>query len=231
MPSVAVVALAAVLLDVGGTLWPDTWPVDEAARTARLERALPGSGPLFPRLADAVAGRVDADRAVLETLVDTGLSSDLGTAVEVRRAMCAPFHPLGTPVRGAFDLLEAVRRLEKRCVLVSNVSVRDAELYADDLAALGWLGHVDGCITSIDVRCRKPGAAIFEAALAAAHAPAEACLMIGDSERNDIEPARALGIRTIRIGDPRQVSSADTVVPGPMDCIPLLERWDAAFGR
>ena len=49
--------------------------------------------------------------------------------------------------------------------------------------------------------------------------------MIGDSEDKDIEPARARGMRTVRIAPPTATSVADVVVGGPAECIPQLERW------
>ena len=48
-------------------------------------------------------------------------------------------------------------------------------------------------VTSLDVGFRKPHPAFFEAVLVEAGcAPAE-CVMIGNSEPNDIQPAIALG--------------------------------------
>lgn len=44
---------------------------------------------------------------------------------------------------------------------------------------------------------RKPDPDIFGLALKALHLPAEACAVVGDSYKNDIAPARALGINTI----------------------------------
>jgi FMN phosphatase YigB (HAD superfamily) len=220
------VTFSAVLLDVGGTLWPDAWPVDEAARTARVDAVLPDAAGLVAPLIDELKHRDDADRAVFDVLTAHGLELDEATAASVRKALCSPFSPLGQPVPGAEELLFGIHRLGKRCVLVSNVSMRDAELYARDLAVLGWTALVDACITSIDAGCRKPGAAIFEAALAAAGCSAAACVMIGDSEAKDIEPARARGMRTVRIGHRETVPSvADAVVGGPAECIPLLEAW------
>jgi putative hydrolase of the HAD superfamily len=182
---------------------------------------------VVPELIETLSVRHDADRAVLEVLTARGLELDEEKAVSVRKAICSPFSPRGEPVLGAHELLLAIRRLDKRCVLVSNVSVRDAELYARDLSALGWAELVDACITSIDTGCRKPGAAIFDAALAAAGCSPTACVMIGDSEENDVEPARARGMRTVRIAPKTATSVADAVVGGPAECIAVLEAWNA----
>jgi FMN phosphatase YigB (HAD superfamily) len=225
LPTIAIVTLSAVLVDVGGTLWPDAWPVDEVARAARVEAVVPGASDVLPQLLERLEHRADADQAVFEVLTAHALAVDKETAVSVRKAICSPFRPLGEPVPGAHELLVAIRRLGKRCVLVSNVSVRDAELYAIDLSALGWGELVDDCITSIDAGCRKPGAAIFDAALEAARCSPAACVMIGNSEDKDIEPARVRGMRTVRIAPPTVTSVADVVVGGPAECISLLERW------
>jgi Haloacid dehalogenase-like hydrolase len=109
---------------------------------------------VLPQVAELLEHRANADQAVLQVLTWHGLAVDRSTAVLVRKAICSPFRPLGKPIPGAHRLLLAIRRLGKRCVLVSNVSVRDAELYALDLSALGWDELVDNCVTSIDAGCR-----------------------------------------------------------------------------
>ena len=69
----------------------------------------------------------------------------------------------------------------------------------------------------------KPHASIFEAALAALEvAPAEA-VMVGDSYADDIEGARALGIRAILI-------DRDGLRPGEEDRIASLGELAAALG-
>jgi HAD superfamily hydrolase (TIGR01509 family) len=221
------VRFSAVLVDVGGTLWPDSVPVDEAARVARVEAVFPGAGVAVPELMEALSVRDDADRAVLELLTTRGLELDEELAASVRKAICAPFSPLGEPLPGAHELLSTIRRLGKRCVVVSNVSVRDAELYAKDFTALGWADLIDACVTSLDTGCRKPGSAIFEAALSAAACAPARCVMIGDSEPNDIQPARVRGMRTICIGPKTVTSAADAVVHGPAECVAVLESWNA----
>jgi FMN phosphatase YigB (HAD superfamily) len=52
---------------------------------------------------------------------------------------------------------------------------------------------------SIDVGWRKPDSRFFAAALASGGASPTRCVIVGDSEANDIEPARALGMGTIRV--------------------------------
>jgi FMN phosphatase YigB (HAD superfamily) len=102
-----IVTLSAILVDVGGTLWPDAWPVDQVARAARVEAVLPGASAVLPQLAELLEHRADADKAVLDVLTAHGLAVDKATPVLVRKAICSPFRRLGEPVPGAHELLLA----------------------------------------------------------------------------------------------------------------------------
>src|SRR5213594_1666022 len=102
-----------------------------------------------------------------------------------------------------------------RSVVLSNGVTRDAEMYMEDFKALGVVQYIDRVISSVDVGFLKPHSAIFEAALQAAGCRPDQSLMIGNSEANDIAPAHALGMRTIRVcieEPPPLESAADAVV-------------------
>src|SRR2546429_479215 len=58
---------------------------------------------------------------------------------------------------------------------------------------------LDGIGTSYDVGHRKPHPAMFERAIELAGCAPDACVMIGNSERSDVEPALALGMMVIRV--------------------------------
>ncbi len=208
-------------------MWPDSWAVDEDARRGCVDAIVPGAASIISDALGVLSVRSDADQAVHEILTARGFDVDGLTAALVRKAMCAPLDPYAAPVPGAEDLLRAIRRLGKRCVIVSNVTVRDAELYGHDFRGLGWDRYIDACVTSIEAGCRKPAAGIFDAALAAAACSRQACVMIGDSEENDIVPAKRVGMRAIKIGNPTAPTSADANVSGPADCISLLDAWSA----
>ena len=102
---------------------------------------------------------------------------------------------------------------------------------ADWLEPLGLLEHVDGVVTSADVGAAKPDAAMFERALALAGVePAEA-VHVGDSVENDVEGARAVGIRAVlvaRDGGPAAGRGGDPLADGAPR--PTL-RADAEHGR
>src|SRR5207245_3252804 len=137
--------------------------------------------------------------------------------IDIRRALCAPASPGVALFPGAREFLEALRALDLRCVVLSNVQVRGAAEYWRDFADLGVAHLIDAVVTSLDVGFRKPHPAIFEAALEEAGYPPAACALLGDSEVKDIQPAVALGIRAIRVAieaPPPVASAADAVVTG-----------------
>jgi putative hydrolase of the HAD superfamily len=75
----------------------------------------------------------------------------------------------------------------------------------DWLAPLGLLELVDGVVTSADVGAAKPDPALFRRALELAGVPAAEAVHVGDSLDNDVEGARAAGIRPlllVRQGEP-----------------------------
>ncbi|HEX5583572.1 HAD-IA family hydrolase [Gaiella sp.] len=93
----------------------------------------------------------------------------------------------------ALPALEALRARNLRIGLVSN-GQRDLEEFARHHSL-----DVDVCVASMSHGRVKPHHSIFQAALAALDAePAEAA-MVGDSYADDIEGARALGMRAILV--------------------------------
>ena len=102
------------------------------------------------------------------------------------------------------DVEPALRELRadgKRLVIASNW---DCSL-PGWLEPLGLLDLVDGVVTSADVGAAKPAPALFRRALELAGVLATEAVHVGDSAENDVEGARAAGIRPlllVRQGDP-----------------------------
>ena len=119
-------------------------------------------------------------------------------AVALRRAMCLPADGHVDLFPGARELLQTIRALGLRCIVVSNAFSRAGDDYWADFAALGVDHHIDAVVSSVDVGVRKPNA-IFELALAKGQLVPGECVVIGNSEHNEIEPAAALGIYAIRV--------------------------------
>lgn len=233
------VMLRAALLDVGGTLWPDrlTAPVSDDPCLEQLGGLLPGVDPAqaLPALRGAL--RQDDGSLVqnthgllaraLRTLCANSAELDV---VAVRRALCVPAVPGIHLFPGATELLAGFRALGLRCVIVSNVQVRGALEYSRDFTDLGVAHLVDAIVTSLDIGFRKPHPAFFEAAIRAAGCEPASCVMIGNSEANDIEPAIALGMPAIRVAieEPPPAASAAYAVVTSLDAVlGIVSRWVA----
>jgi putative hydrolase of the HAD superfamily len=96
---------------------------------------------------------------------------------------------------GAHHFLQATAHLPK--VIVTNC---DAHQAARKVERLNLGGHFLAVVTPELAGVPKPKLGIFEHALKALGLPADGCLMIGDSEEYDIQPARALGMATFLVG-------------------------------
>lgn len=91
--------------------------------------------------------------------------------------------------------LASARRRGLRLFVVSNW---DASL-PDTLSRAGLIGLVDGVVTSARAGVRKPDPAIFEQALALAEVTPAQALHVGDSPVEDIDGARAAGLRAVLV--------------------------------
>jgi len=237
--------LKAALVDIGGTLWPNSWPVraaDGEGRLARLHATLPQLSheearllvtDIVERSRDLNGGtvmipeliRIEADPLITTCLNDHGVAIEPTTVMRVRRAMAIPIDGAFQPLPGSVELLACIKDLGLRCVIASNTYWRDAESYWDDFDALGMKPYIDAVVTSVDAGHLKPHPAVFELAIRAAGVTADQCIVIGNKERNDIEPAIALGMRSILVypDDPPPVSTrADAAVPDLWECAKAL---------
>jgi HAD superfamily hydrolase (TIGR01509 family) len=236
----------AALVDVGGTLWPNSWPLreqDAEGRLARLRAVLPeldaeNAGALVKDLVtsshDLNGGtimvpeliRVEANELVADRLEKHGLPAGPAIVARVRRAMALPIIDRIQPLPGAAELLMAIRALGLQCVIASNTYWRDAQSYWDDFRLLGMAAYIDEIVTSVDAGHLKPHPAVFELAAKAAGVPPERCIVIGNKEDNDVRPALALGMRAILVhpDDPAPASSrAHAVVPDLWECATALQ--------
>ncbi len=238
--------IACVLLDVGGTLWSNRWNAEamEEARITELRAVLPeltlaGTRELDHMLhawyAEYRRGLQQANlltqdtNAVIRAVAQRfGLPADDQTILAIRTALSvAPVDqvPLFRGVRG---LLEQIKGWGLGCVAVSNATWRDSAAYRRTFVDLNIEHYVDAVVSSVEVGFYKPHRAMFEAALAAAHCRPQHCVMIGDSEVKDVQPALALGMRVIRVAidEPKSAASAAHAV---VDSLPaaatVVQAW------
>jgi len=230
------------MVDVGGTLWPNSWPFRETDAIGRRQRVAAAMPSLSAKAADALAtdliqsSRPGDEKRSISTEADMsttaealiagalsrqGLPVELDTVTRLRRAMSIPVTDRMRPLPGAGELLELIHSVGMRTVIASNTFWRDAESYWEDFRLLGLAQHIDAIVTSVDAGHLKPHPAVFEMALRWSGVPADRCVVIGNREENDIEPALALGMRTILVhpDDPApQSSRAHVVAPDLWAC-------------
>ncbi len=242
-------ALDVALIDIGGTLWPNSWPFrksDGLGRHQRVTAAMPMlDAPAVDKLvADLIESSRHGDQAraagmnnsggtfgsaevlVAECLALQGLPADPQTVSRIRRAMAIPVSDRMKPLPGAIELLCEIQALGLGTVITSNTYWRDAESYWEDFRLLGMAPYIDRVVTSVDAGHLKPHPAVFEMAMRVAGVPADHCVVIGNREENDIEPALALGMWTILVypDDPEPASTrAHMVAPDLWECAKALK--------
>jgi FMN phosphatase YigB (HAD superfamily) len=241
-------ALNVALIDVGGTLWPNSWPfreTDGAGRHQRVGVAMPmlDAVRVDALVADLIASSRIGDEAraistetpttiaaaevlIAASLERQGLPADAQTVARIRRAMALPVADRMKPLPGATELLAEIKALGLRTVIASNTYWRDAASYWEDFRLLGMASYIDAIVTSVDAGHLKPHPAVFEMAMRVAKTPAARCVVIGNREENDIEPALALGMKTILVhpDDPKPASSrAHVVAPDLWACAKALK--------
>jgi HAD superfamily hydrolase (TIGR01509 family) len=241
-------ALDVAMIDVGGTLWPNSWPFRETDGVGRHQRVRAAMHDLDAAQVDALVADLiassrigdearaistetettiaDADVLVAASLTRQGLPADVVSVSRIRRAMALPVSDRMKPLPGATELLAEIKALGLRTVIASNTYWRDAESYWEDFRLLGMADYIDDIVTSVDAGHLKPHPAVFEMAMRLAETPAERCVVIGNREENDIEPALALGMKTILVhpDDPKPTSSrAHAVAPDLWVCAQALK--------
>ena len=117
----------------------------------------------------------------------------------------------------ALPVLDELRRRKLKIGLISN-GQRDLEEFVEHHAL-----DVDAVVGSKTHGRVKPHASIFVAALRALDVRPGETAMVGDSYEDDIEGARALGIRAILL-------DRDAVMPGAPDRIDTLFALPAVLG-
>jgi HAD superfamily hydrolase (TIGR01662 family) len=103
-------------------------------------------------------------------------------------------HELERPFDGVTD---ALKQLSRRFQL--GVIANQARGVRDRLRGHGWGSLFAVCIASAEEGMKKPELGIFELALRRAGCRAEQAVMVGDRIDNDIRPARAVGMATVRV--------------------------------
>ena len=168
-----------IFFDIGSTLADE-----EEAYRHRIRDMIRGSSVTFEqfwekRVAYAKAG-YNGDQAAIAYF---GLSK-------------TPWHSEDeTPFPDAAPVLEALKRRGFRLGVIANQAPGSRER----LAKWDLLQYFDVIVASAEAGVDKPDPAIFRMALEQASCRPENAIMVGDRLDNDIRPAKALGMTTVRM--------------------------------
>lgn len=222
-------ALTTALVDVGGTIWPErNWPSWETTLAGRVERLRSAGvepqriGALLEEVGERTGGANELEYFdIWATIEDACAAAGIKdvSAESVRKALVIPAADHLKPLPGARLLLECLRELGLRCVIASNGILRNEADYWTDFRAQGLDRLIHAVVSSVDTCWLKPNSLFFDAVLQTAGVSTEACLMIGNSETKDIEPAATLGMRTIRVAieEPVPVTTSADALCGSLE--------------
>jgi len=183
------VSIAHVFFDIGGVLGSNGWDRDQRAAAAREFKLEPHE--LEEMHSEAVAmlemGRMTLDEYLKTTVFYCARPFKPG---DFKRFMFAQ----STPNPESIGLARGLARTGRyRLMTINNES---AELNQHRIDVFGLGDIFTAFFSSCWVGVLKPARRIYEVALAMAQARPDASVFIDDRERN-LEPARALGMRTI----------------------------------
>ncbi|MDQ7819259.1 MAG: HAD family hydrolase [Armatimonadota bacterium] len=234
-----------VIFDLGGTLAVgDPLPAEELdrANAAALRAWLVEQGyDVPPTFIDAVVAErqaafasrqgtreVTAAQALASALRRYGLPDDPDTLARAEAAFFEPELARMTPVPGAVEVLEALRRRGLRLGLLSNAS---SHLFVVECCRrLGLAPYLDPIVSSAQVGWAKPDPRPFEVILSAWALAASEVVMVGDTLQADVAGARAVGMRAIwlRPGPPPPEPAdppPDGMAGDLREVIALVEAW------
>lgn len=222
------IAVAAVLLDYGGTLIdferPDAALVHAYTRIHDELFAAGLTPPPVDSLIRDIHDRVEDDFAqhrrsgTLEEIDLVGAARNayarLGLTVDVETLdafLRLEQEAWWQGVRVFDDVIPALETLRARGIrigLCSNAPYRVASLH-DQLRHFGLHHLLDSVTFSAEVGVRKPHPRIFEAALTSLQTTAEQCVMVGDSLEDDVAGAQRAGLHGIFIARGAERRSLD----------------------
>lgn len=201
-----VAALRSVMFDLDGTL------VDVAGAAARCVGRIAAASKateIDPEATRAAFRSTRSARARLASWVAGTIVSHGGTPPSTR-TIARALRDVARDVEPDLRVVEVVASVARshRVAVVTN-GPRDLQRAKLRAAGLAELLPPSSVFVSGELGVRKPDARIFRRALVATGAPAEATLFVGDDELEDIEGARALGMRTCRVAPAGTPTSAD----------------------
>lgn len=240
----------AVVFDLGGTLvqWPDweggapaKWGLAYDALRAAHDEVAPSKEQFVEAMRAAEKAhweRVDKDHwsGPPTVLVSDGFQR-LGVLPD-DRALLAALDGYARAVAGwctvfpdTRETLAVLRERGYRLGLLSNTWWA-ADWHNADLAAHGLAGMLDELVYTSDLPHSKPHPSVFHEVASRLGIAPPACVMIGDRQIDDVEGARAIGMRAIwrrnDSGFPTSDVTPDATVDALAELPSLLRTWGGA---
>ncbi len=186
-----------VFFDIGGVLGTNGWDREQRSAAARYFNL--DLEELEDRHDESVAtleqGRIGLDEYLKCAIFYRPRPFGLEEFKRYMRAQSAPYQ----------ETIELARGLTRTgCYRMMTINNESAELNRYRLKHFGLRDIFITFFSSCWVGVLKPALRIYEVALAMSQAEPEASVFIDDRERN-LEPARTLGMRTIRYTDAAQL--------------------------
>ena len=212
----------AFVFDVGDTLWfeaktpdPDVIAALEAERVAPLLRewGIPLEEPLAPLMAEIwqayiTAGEIEVEREryrdpslpflIRGAMATRGIELSETQAERWWREAWIASTDFGLQLYpDTLDVLRALNAAGMTIGVNTNRPCTGAMFMETGAAPLGFAEYIDHAVCSGDTGYYKPHPSTFELILERLALPASAVAMVGDSLEADIEPAKAMGMRTV----------------------------------
>jgi len=188
----------ALLFDMDNTLFDLVGAQMKACDAVMHELGMSGRSGLYPYFLRPVHG-YEAHENILDFLQDCGIHGE-GLYEHARRVYDKEKLRSITPYPGAAETLALLRGYGLPLGIITDAHTRDAVRRLEKTGLLPFFS----CMVTYDlVRVKKPASAPFIAALGMLQSSAEEVMLVGDSPRRDIEPAKNLGFWTVyaRYGD------------------------------
>jgi putative hydrolase of the HAD superfamily len=190
--------IKALLFDMDNTLFDLVGAQMAACRAVSRSLGVMEDDRLFEYFLRPVRG-FESHENILDFMLDRGIPVS-GLYDTARRMYEQEKIRAITPYPGVVDTLNMIRNLGLPMGIITDAHSRDAVMRLQKTELLPYFC----CMVTYDmVRVKKPAPEPFIVALDMLRTTTDEVLLVGDSPRRDIEPAKKLGFRTVyaRYGD------------------------------
>ncbi len=205
--------IKAVLFDMDNTLFDLVGAQMAACEAVSRSLGIPDGNPLYPYFLRPLRG-YESHENILDFMHDLGIPVSPSYHDARRMYEQEKIHAI-SPYPGVVDTLGRIRDLGLPMGIITDAHSRDAVRRLEKAGLLSFFT----CMVTYDlVLVKKPAHEPFILALDMLKSAADEVLLVGDSPRRDIEPAKTLGFTTVyarygdRFSDDRSSVRADYIL-------------------